>query len=78
MKQYIINEDQIGRWCGCISVDEAGKILDEVLSNPYNPQQEREKVLEDVRKIASRLLPLSYYYVLRDKIEELRKGGEQV
>lgn len=55
--------------------DEVNQI---VRSPPYNPQSERDKALEEVRRIALNLLPLSYYYPLRDKIAELRegKGGE--
>jgi phage FluMu protein Com len=35
MNQYIITEEQLNRMRRCISVDEAGKILDDVYSHPY-------------------------------------------
>jgi hypothetical protein len=35
MNQYIITEEQLNRMRRCISVDEAGKILDDVSSHPY-------------------------------------------
>lgn len=46
MTRYIITEEQIDRWCGCISSIEAGKIMEEILSNTYNPQAEWDNVLK--------------------------------
>lgn len=48
MNRYIIDEEQIDRFCGCISSIEAEKIIDEIRSVPYNPQLERDKVLDKI------------------------------
>lgn len=80
MNRYIIDEEQIDRFCGCISSIEAEKIIDEIRSVPYNPQAERDKVLDKlVRDFkdyfdSEHPIPIDSKVGLRAWIAELRSS----
>jgi hypothetical protein len=72
MNQYIITEEELEEWeAGGMCWSEERDLHRSIRSHPYNPQAERERVLDEIFKKHTKTLEDGWVYdsVLRHKLE---------